>query len=133
MLGPNILNDKTILAQLDLVVSQFVEWRLMNKKFPWTNRKPALLFECDGAAIMRDAGRAGPREGGLGACWKSGLWAAILGLGGGQRRLWGFEDHAGVEVLIRAELVAVGLHDRIGLRVVAGVLMPESVSPVCTM
>jgi pimeloyl-ACP methyl ester carboxylesterase len=42
LLGPNILNDKTILSQLDLVVGQFVEWRLTNKKFPWTNRKPAL-------------------------------------------------------------------------------------------
>ena len=40
--GPNILNDKTILPQLDLVVGQFIEWRLVNKKFPWTNRKSAL-------------------------------------------------------------------------------------------
>jgi pimeloyl-ACP methyl ester carboxylesterase len=40
--GANILNDKTILPQLTLVVSQFVEWRLIDKKFPWTDRKPAL-------------------------------------------------------------------------------------------
>jgi pimeloyl-ACP methyl ester carboxylesterase len=43
--GPNIFNDTTILPQLaakDGVVSQFVEWRLVDKKFPWTNRKPAL-------------------------------------------------------------------------------------------
>jgi len=40
--GANILNDKTILARLDLDVAQFIELRLTNKKFPWTNRKPAL-------------------------------------------------------------------------------------------
>lgn len=40
--GPNILNDKTILPQLALVVGQFVEWRLINKKFPWTDRPSAL-------------------------------------------------------------------------------------------
>ncbi|HEX3999031.1 MAG TPA: alpha/beta fold hydrolase [Pirellulales bacterium] len=40
--GPNILNDKSILPQLTLVIGQFIEWRLVNKKFPWTDRKPAL-------------------------------------------------------------------------------------------
>jgi pimeloyl-ACP methyl ester carboxylesterase len=40
--GANILNDNTILAHLDAVVGQFIELRLVNKKFPWTNRKGAL-------------------------------------------------------------------------------------------
>ncbi len=40
--GPNILNDETILPQLTLVVGQFVEWRLTNKKIPWTDRKAPL-------------------------------------------------------------------------------------------
>lgn len=40
--GANILNDNTILAHLDAVVAQFIELRLTNKKFPWTNRKSAL-------------------------------------------------------------------------------------------
>lgn len=40
--GPNILNDETILPQLSLVVGQFVQWRLIDKKFPWTDRKAPL-------------------------------------------------------------------------------------------
>jgi len=40
--GPNILNDQTILPRLSLIVGQFIEWRLINKKIPWTDRKPAL-------------------------------------------------------------------------------------------
>lgn len=40
--GPNILNDQTILPILTLDISQFVEWRLVNKKFPWAERKSPL-------------------------------------------------------------------------------------------
>ena len=73
--GPNILNDKTILAQLDLVVGQFVEWRLMNKKFPWTDRKPAPLRGRKRERVSR------PRVGGLESCWNSGFGPPSLGLG----------------------------------------------------
>jgi pimeloyl-ACP methyl ester carboxylesterase len=40
--GADILNDKSILAQLDAAIGQFIELRLVKKKFPWTNRPPAL-------------------------------------------------------------------------------------------
>jgi pimeloyl-ACP methyl ester carboxylesterase len=41
--GPNILNDRTLLPQLDLTIGRdFIVWRLVNKQFPWTDRKPAL-------------------------------------------------------------------------------------------
>jgi pimeloyl-ACP methyl ester carboxylesterase len=43
LLGPNILNDQTILPQLDLTIGRdFIVWRLVDKKFDWTDRKPAL-------------------------------------------------------------------------------------------
>jgi len=40
--GVNILNDKTILPQLDGLVAQFIDLRLVKKKFPWAARKPPL-------------------------------------------------------------------------------------------